>query len=212
MSNKAEFKELIKDNFITLLRRSGFKGSEFSYRKITNNHYIHALSIQDNKYDDSCCIEMGVFIDFIPNSLGNVILSSKVTPYDCDFKKRLLPKGTADYWWKYGENKQEAIDSIKNMVETYQDIGINFFKQFNDFPEPLNSITLEEIVSNDPKLESLGVPLNLRLSMTLARLHMFLKNYAEAIKFCNWGLININEATALKPVFEEIRKEISCNL
>ncbi|MBZ9685918.1 DUF4304 domain-containing protein [Clostridium estertheticum] len=204
-----ELKKLIKNNFAPILREFGFKGSGFSFRRVTNNHYIYVITVQANRQGGSYCIEMGVYIDFIPNSLGQKNLPSRVTAYDCEFNKRLSPKGI-DYWWKYGKSEQDSINDIKHMVKTFREVGIPFFEQFEDFPAPLDSIIVEDIVNESPRLEEIGAPLDLRLALTLARVHKYLNISTEGIKFCDWGLNNINCTTGLITVFEEIRKELIC--
>lgn len=205
MNNK-EIKDIIKDRFVPLLRNNGFKGSGLSFRKETNNHYVYALSIQINKYGGSFCVEMGVYIDFIPNSLGEIVQLSKVKPYDCEFRKRLSPNGVESFWWNYGGNTEYA-NEIDHLIKIFQENGLPYFKQFENFSEPLSSITIDDIEKNAPILKCLGAPLDTRLSLTLARLCQFLNKYNETITFCDWGLKNIGRGTALIPIFEDIKRE-----
>jgi len=63
----ADFKKLMKDYFAPIMRKHGFIGSGFNYRKIAENHYIYTVQIQADKYGEGCWIELGVTVDFLPN-------------------------------------------------------------------------------------------------------------------------------------------------
>lgn len=202
----AEVRKLIKEEFVPILHANGFIGAGTSFRKITDNHYIYSLTIQMNRYGGSFCVELGVFIDFIPDTLGALVLPQKVKAYDCEFRKRLAPTGNTDFWWRYDGHVQDTYNNLDHLIRTFLDVGIPFFEQFNNFPEPLCSITIEDIVNSAPILDSLASPLNLRLVLTLARIHQFLNHYDKTISFCDWGLKNIGRATALTPDFEKIKE------
>lgn len=207
--NAAEFKKLMKVYFAPILRKYGFIGSGFNYKKITDNHYIYAVQIQSNKYGEGCWIELGVTTDFLPNTVGFTIDSKKITPLDCEFRKRLDP-GINDSMWLFGETEEEAKQATVHMANEFERNGLSYFGQFIDFPKPLSQITIEDIVNESPALKSLEPPLDLRLAMTIARVHTFLGNKREAIKFCEWGLKNIGPGiigTGLISIFEKIKQD-----
>ncbi|MBC8059049.1 MAG: DUF4304 domain-containing protein [Clostridiaceae bacterium] len=201
----AEFKKLMKNYFAPTLRKYGFKGSGFNYIKATENHYIYTVQIQSDKYGEGCWIELGVTTDFLPDTLGYTINPKKVSPLDCEFRKRLDPT-INDSMWLFGETEDKAKQSIVEMAHEFEQTGLVYFKQFVDFPSPLSLITIEDIINESPVLKHLESPLDLRLAMTVARVHTFLGNKRDAIKFCDWGLNNIGRATGLISVFEEIKQ------
>ena len=203
-----EFKKIMKDSFAPVLRKYGFIGSGFKYRKITENHYIYTVLVQSNKYGEGCWIELGVTTDFLPDTLGFTITPKKVSSFNCEFRKRLTMKN--DDMWLFGETKDEANHSILQMLTEFEINGIKYFEQFIDFPDPISSISIKDIMNESTKLQSLGAPLDLRLAMTVARVHTFLGNRDEAIKFCEWGLENINNAIGLIKVFREIIQQNLC--
>jgi hypothetical protein len=93
------------------------------------------------------------------------------------------------------------------MIIEFERNGLPYFEQFADFPSPLSLITIEDIEEKNPTLKKLESPLDLRLAMTIARIHTFLGNKSEAIKFCEWGLQNIGRATGLIEEFEKIKTD-----
>jgi hypothetical protein len=204
--NAAEFKKLMKNYFAPVLRKHGFKGSGFNYRKITGDHYIYTVQVQSYKYGVGCWVELGVTIDFLPDTVGIKINPSKVTPIDCEFRKRLDPT-TNDGMWLFGNTEDEANQSIQEMIIEFERNGMTYFEQFVDFPSPLSLITIEDIEEKNPTLNKLESPLDLRLAMTIARIHTFLGNKDEAIKFCEWGLQNIGRATGLIEEYEKIKTD-----
>ena len=142
--DSARFKVLLKDGFVPVLRQYGFQGSGFSFRRIMPDHFIHALSLQGNRYGGSCCVELGIHVDFLSNIIGKIIKPQKTTPYDCIIRRRLSLDGD-DYWWGYGESDQDAIKNITDLEEVFIQVGLPFFEEFRDFPGPLGTLTIEDI-------------------------------------------------------------------
>ncbi|KXS40112.1 DUF4304 domain-containing protein [Methanolobus zinderi] len=207
----SEFKKLLKNEFSPALRNLGFKGSGFNYRKITNEHYIYTATVQSCTWGEGCWIELGVTTDFLPDTLGKEIDVKKVTPYKCEFRKRLKsPTSTInDSMWPYGNTEDEANLSIEEMIQVFETEGIAYFDKFKNFPEPLSSITVEDIVTDIPRKNGLREysMTEVRLALTLARVHTFLGNKNEAIELCNWGLENIGRGIGLIEVFEDIKRK-----
>ncbi len=67
-------------------------GTDHHFVKTTDNHFIYTLVIQTDKSGGSCVMEMGVHLDFLPNSIGEFKSLNEITTYDCEFRKRLDKK------------------------------------------------------------------------------------------------------------------------
>lgn len=211
--NTKEFRKLIKEQFAPKLHELGFKGTNQHFIKTTDNHYIYTLVIQADKYGGSCVMEMGVHLDFLPNTIGEFISTNKITTYDCEFRKRISNKinwlsrfftGEHERWFEFGESEEEAFDIIRSMQEHFLDQGMSYFSQFNEFPKSITTITMGEIVNKAKKLEELGAPASLRLALLIARTHKFLGDDRKAHEFAQWGLNNIGFAQGLNKEFEGI--------
>ncbi|WP_169089661.1 DUF4304 domain-containing protein [Paenibacillus sp. PL91] len=86
----SKFRKLIKKHLAPALKEHGFIGTDHHFVKDNNNHVINAIVIQADKYGGSCVVELGVHLDFLPNTIRESIPISKLTVYDCEFRKRLI--------------------------------------------------------------------------------------------------------------------------
>lgn len=208
-----KFRSLISEELKPTLNELGFVGTNHHFINRTNDHYIYTLVIQANKYGGSCIMEMGVNMDFLLDDKN-----SNITVYDCEFRKRIQPKrffinrlfrhSNTEEWHQYGEDEEQAIYSIASMKSLFLSQGMNYYNQFNSFPNPLLSINIEEIKHQSKRLEQLGAPLNLRLVLLIAKTHLFLGNRKEAEKYADWGLKNIGKAVLLIKEFEGVLQEV----
>lgn len=107
-------------------------------------------------------------------------------------------------WFRHGESEEEAITTIIGMKELFTHKGISYYSQFEDFPEVLTSISLDEINNGSKKLKDLGAPPNLRMALLVARTYEFLGNFKEAREFASWGLHNIGDTSGLTKEFLRI--------
>lgn len=208
-----DFRKLIKEHFKPRLINLGFKGNDHYFVKHTNEHYIYTLVIQANKYGDSCLMEVGVHLDFLPNTINEYLVPENITTYDSEFRKRILKKTgwlnkllnqKNEDWFMYGNDEEEAIKTLDEMYKLFQEEGLKYFNQFRNFPEPLISISLGELKERSKHLEMLGAPLDLRLALVIARIHKFLGDLEKADEYARWGLANIKNATGLIKDFEGV--------
>lgn len=208
-----DFRKLLKVHLKPKLNELGFLGIDHHFRKYSEEHFIFTLVIQANKYGGSCIMEIGVHLDFLPTLTNERPDFNRITTYDCEFRKRLvgIPSWVQrilghkkEVWFDYGDDEKSAIQTIEKMYDLFITNGMKYLDQFRGFPEPLISITLEEIKEKSNKLKSLGAPSDLRLALLIAKTHKFIGNNDLAINFADWGLKNIGHATALQIHFESI--------
>jgi len=210
--NTKDFRKLIRVYFASKLHEAGFMGTDHHFVKTTDNHFIYTLVIQADKSGGSCVMEMGVHLEFLPNSIGEFKSSNEITTYDCEFRKRINKKENLfkrfftverEKWFQYGETEDDAIVTINEMKQLFLDQGMSYFSQFNDL-RIITSISLAEIIARSKKIEDFGAPLDLRLVLLIARTHKFLGNNRDAKEYAQWGLNNIGKATGLIKDFEAI--------
>ncbi|WP_338593963.1 DUF4304 domain-containing protein [Paenibacillus sp. Y5S-9] len=210
--NTKDFRKVIRVYFAPKLHEVGFMGTDHHFVKTTDNHFIYTLVIQADKSGGSCVMEMGVHLDFLPNSIGEFKSSNEITTYDCEFRKRLDKKANwfkrfftveRERWFQYGETDEDAIVTIDEMTQLFLDQGMSYFSQFND-PRMITSISLAEIIARSKKIKDFGAPLDSRLVLLIARTHKFLGSDRDAKDYAQWGLNNIGEAKGLIKDFEAI--------
>ncbi|WP_209444287.1 DUF4304 domain-containing protein [Paenibacillus ihuae] len=203
------------------MNQLGFMGSDHHFRKNSDEHFIYTLVIQGNRYGGSCIIELGVHLDFLPIGLNEKADNHNLTVYDCEFRERIEagipwtqrifgPAQAQAGWFEYGKSEADAIRTINRMYKVFKVRGLEYFDQFKGFPEPILSITLEELKAGRSKQQmSMGAPLDLRLALVIARTHEFVGDLNSSLKFAEWGLNHLGQATGLKPYFEELISRIT---
>ncbi|MEK4878743.1 MULTISPECIES: DUF4304 domain-containing protein [Paenibacillus] len=210
----SQFRKLIRQYLAPALHEVGFSGTDYHFVKVDNNHVIHTIVIQADKYGGSCVVELGVHFDFLPNPLGELIPAKKITVYDCEFRTRIvheltwfqsnvLRKKKSEAWFRYGDTEDESVAVVHKMREMIVRQGTMYFAQFNDFPHIITSITTNELSHRTKLLDAYGAPLDLRLALLIARTHAFLGNTVEAANFAHRGLENIGNVTGLIQDFTE---------
>ena len=94
------------------------------------------------------------------------------------------------------------------MINLFENQGMKYYKQFNDFDNSLLTINLNELVSGSKRLYELGSPPKIRLALILAKIHKYLGNNEKAREFVYWGLNNTRNATTLNKEFSMIIQEV----
>ncbi len=215
-----EFRKLLQLHRKPQLNQLGFMGSDHHFRKNSDEHFIYTLVIQGNRYGGSCIMELGMHLDFLPIGLNGKADIHNLTVYDCEFRKRIEagipwtqkifgPIQTQARWFEYGKSKADAIRTINRMYKVFKVRGLEYFEQFRGFPDPILSITLEQLKAERGKQQiSMGAPQNLRLALIIARTHEFVGDLDSSLKFAEWGLNQLGQAPGLKPYFEELISRI----
>lgn len=139
----AEFIEILKENFNPFIKELGFKGSKNNFYK-KNSPWIYVLNLNKDKYGGELTINVGVHLDFIENTLDKLPIPSKFNITDCIIDKNLVLEN-GNSWLFYGKNKTEAKETIEFMKELILEQAIPFLEQFNNYPEPFNKISVEDI-------------------------------------------------------------------
>ncbi|WP_310830091.1 DUF4304 domain-containing protein [Paenibacillus pedocola] len=215
-----EFRKLLQLHLKPRLNQLGFMGSDHHFRKNSDEHFIYTLVIQGNRYGGSCCMELGVHLDFLPIGLNGKADIHNLTVYDCEFRERIeagfpwaqriFARQPQARWFEYGESEADAIRTINRMYKVFKVRGLEYFDQFKGFPGPILSITLEHLKAERSKQRiSMGAPQNLRLALVIARTHEFVGDLDSSLKFAEWGLNHLGQATGLKPHFEELISRIT---
>jgi len=208
MDTKQIFYNQLKEDFIPVLRESGFKGSGQNFRRVTGE-VIHAINIQNYKYGGSCCINLGLHFTFLPacwNS-NSILEAQKIKEIDCEFRSRLTPKGENDYWWKFEGNEPfgSTSESIKHLCETYQQIGCGFFEEFNSV-ESLTSAIEISLLKQADYIDVAGGIVPVRGALTMARIYQHLGNRELQQEYATTGLEILGNAKSLKMELERLAK------
>jgi len=168
-----------------------FKTLEFKPRGRENVRYrapfIHCVGFQTDKGGGSCCVELGVHLDFLPLSHGPMPDVAKMAAYTCEIRRRMLPAdGMIDYWWTFGNDDVSSEESAKSLASTFQERGLSFFNQYTSISEAFQQFTPEDLHNGRaPSILSLT---EARASLLLVRIHTHLGLNDKARTFAQAGL------------------------
>lgn len=145
--NSSEFKKLSTKYLAPRLREKGWKGSGFNFYKITDNHIIQIFGIQGSWYGGSVCCETAIHFDFLTDLAGKP-LPNNISYASCLVRQRLTPKGEGDYHWTFRDNEADNIKSLNQIFDALEKFGGQFYKDFENFPEPFDKIKPNDFLTN----------------------------------------------------------------
>jgi hypothetical protein len=129
------FHELLKRDFVPVIRADGFKGSGTTFRRALTDR-IDVVNIQGSRSGGQCCVNLAVHFTFLPSAGGGRLPDwKKLKEYECAFRNRLHEVDEADLWWTYGASDGEANQSLASLIDTYRRQSALFFGKFEPFPD-----------------------------------------------------------------------------
>jgi hypothetical protein len=187
----SEFKKYITKYLSPKLRELGFKGSGFNFRKFAGN-YIHTIQFFGDKYGGRCWVEVGIHLDFLPDSLHKPIEIKKIKTIGC-FTRHSLHLENGNQMVDYGVDELEAKESIDLIFNIIIKSGIPYFNLFNSFPAPFNNISLVDLKKGNPKFDKFKINLGSMLTtLQLARIKYFMEFREEAKKIAEYGKTQVD--------------------
>jgi hypothetical protein len=195
------FMDALRQRFYPRLRAEGFKGSGQNLRRVVGP-VIQVINIQGSRHGGSCCVNLGIHLQFLPTVLGALPEAKTMDEPSCEFRRRLGRENESDHWWEYGSSEAEAQASAADLISLYFDRGAPFFARWADFPGPFEDVTVEQIARGDVN----GLPghkTQVRAALAMARIHEYLGNADLARSFALLGIANPRPGR-LKPDFEKV--------
>ena len=207
MDHYDRFHELLKQDFVPILRADGFKGSGSTFRRVKANR-VDVVNVQGSRYGGQCCVNVAVHFLFLP-SAGGVSVSEprKLKEYECAFRNRLREASESDHWWTYGASDSEAKASLASLVDIYRRRGAPFFAKFEPFPKVFEQITPAEMDAGDLSNMPPGNLTQVLAVLTMARIMDYLGHHQKCRGFAEVGLRNLGAATGLRAEFERLRDQ-----
>jgi hypothetical protein len=203
MDARAAFVDVLKSEFATKLRGLGFSGSGKHFRRV-DGEIVHAINIQASKHGDSCAVNLGLHLTFLPVNWRNALPHArKITVIDCEFRMRLSPEMKSDYWWKYGDLMESPTQSARHLIATYLECGEPYFQQYGSIEKIAAMISVDEIKQGS-YVHMFGGITPVRAALAMARIHLHWGHTIESKQFAEVGLANIGAANLLRREFESI--------
>jgi len=215
MNAKETFFDCLKSEFSPRLRAVGFTGSGQNFHR-TRDEVIQVINIQVNKYGGSCCVNLGLHMTFLAIAGENLLANpKKLKVTSCEFRWRLAPPGTTDYWWGYEEGVSAHLpytmeggrgtgptDKARHLIAIYEAYGEPRFKSVMTVEAVAQLFQPEDIISKK-QLPLYSYP-PARAALTMARIHRYLGKKELARQFAEVGLENIGKAKNLRAEFENL--------
>ncbi|MFT5820051.1 MAG: hypothetical protein ACI8ZM_001285 [Crocinitomix sp.] len=187
----SEFKKSITKYLTPKLRVLGFSGSGFNFNKISGN-YVHTIQLNGSKYGGEGYIEIGVHLDFLPDSVQLPIDKKKIKSIDC-FTRHSLLLENGKQMVDYGANESETKESIELIHKMIIQDAIPYFNLFNGFPSPFDKISLSDLKNHNSEFDNYQLSLDSMLTtLHLARIKFWMGLKDEAIKFAEYGKTQVD--------------------
>jgi hypothetical protein len=204
MDSYKRFHELLKRDFLPLIRAEGFKGSGTTFRRVFADR-IDLVNVQGSRFGNQCCLNFAVHFSFLPSAGGRVTDPKKLREYECAFRNRLHEASESDHWWTYGASDGEAKASLASLIDTYRRRSALFFGKFEPFPEVFEQITPAEIDAGRLSTMPPGNFTGVLAALTMARIMKHLGRGEKSRQFAEVGLRHLGGAGGLKTELELLR-------
>jgi hypothetical protein len=205
MDHYEGFHELLKHDFLPILRADGFKGSGTTFRRVLTDR-IDVVNVQGSRYGGQCCVNVAVHFPFLPSAGGTSVKDpKKFKDYECTFRIRLREASESDRWWTYGANDSEAKASLASLIDIYRRRSALFFAKFEPFPEVFEQITPTDMDAGDLSKMPPGSLTRVLAALTMARIMNHLDRNEKCREFAEVGLRHLGGAAGLKTELERLR-------
>jgi len=214
-SSRDTFFLVLRDEWVSFLSRSGFKGDGERFQRDIGD-VIHAIALQKNKYGGSCCVNLGVHLYFLPLTAGGLPqVGVPVRVESCEFQWRLTPPGFTDYWWAYEQGatahlpvsmlQEENLgprERARHLARTYEMNAEPAFQRLSTVNQIADLIRLKDL-SNEWRIVPQYAFTPGRAGLTMARIHQHLGNHELARRFAEVGLERVGKAKAVRAELEK---------
>ena len=199
------FHELLKRDFLPLLRTDGFKGSGTTFRRVRADR-IDVVNVQGSRSGGRCCINVAVHFSFLPSAGGvRVTDRKKLKEHECAFRNRLHAASESDHWWAYGSSDSETNASLASLIDIYRRRSALFFGRFEPFPNVFEQITPSEIDAGDLSRMPPGSLTGVLAALTMARIMHHLGRREKCREFAEVGLRHFGRAVGLRAELGRLR-------
>ena len=190
------------------LREHGFQGSGTRFGRY-QPPVINCIRIQGRSDGTSCCVNLGITFDFVPDMRGRD--PGEFDESACEFRTRLTPRrGQHDYWWAYSLLSSLNRRKVKHIADCFDKSGRPFFDLFAKFPEPFSNLTVDEF--KDGKKPSCFpdtmLPTRMRQMLISSFALKHIGKSADAAEIARMALAELGESRSagrgLVPHFEEV--------
>jgi hypothetical protein len=143
----------LHDELVPVLHAAGFAGTKLVWRR-TIGEVIQIVDLQDSKWRDSCYVNLGVHLRFLPTASGLAVTGPIDEPL-CEFRRRLAP-GEARYGWSYGATEVEAHANARELVAVFRDRGLPYLATWSELPGAFAAITPGDLRVRQAELDDMG--------------------------------------------------------
>jgi len=169
LDSKRKFLDVLKREFAPRPRDQGFSGSGQNYRRSVGE-VIHAINIQGSRYGDSCSLNAGLHLTYLPlywsDTLPNI---RRIREVDCEFRCR-ISLTQSDHWWGYGKVETESVRNARHLIKTFAIAGEPLFERFRSVDRIVKTWSVEALES-DPSMPWPFSWTHIRIALALARIH-----------------------------------------
>ncbi|HAB16771.1 MAG TPA: DUF4304 domain-containing protein [Verrucomicrobiota bacterium] len=191
----------IRAHLFPQLKEDGFSGSGRTFRRVISGS-IQVVNVQGSRDSGQFAINLGIQPVSVPDVLGNVPDSKKITESLCEFGRRLAEAGE-DQWWDYGLSQESMDVAVLRAAGVYVRVGRPLLAQLGGGNSPLSLVSPEDF--DQGKIDLLGFGhASARLALVFARMRKAEGRLAESRAFAAYGLAHLGRATLLRAELEKL--------
>jgi len=183
---------------VPILRDEGFRGSGRTFRRV-QGLLIHVLNLQGSMYSKQFAVNLGFHLSFLPGPTGRPVEPTKIVESECEFRRRLTAGGS-DHWWVHGDDARSIEEAVRSAVEMYVEHGRRAWSEVATFPESLEGVTPESLITDVPLPGGFGNTL-VRTALAFARIRQYQGDATSARQFAKVGVAKLGAATGLRGAF-----------
>ena len=199
------FAEQLKERFAPALRSIGFKGSGTHFRRV-NGEVINAIWVQSSRDGTKCAVNLGLHLAFLPVNWKAALPNlAQIKEIDCEFRDRLAPPGTEDYWWEYGSLLCPPSKHVAHLYSTYFEHGEPRFRAYETVEAVAQMFSPDQLRSGTYMKGFGGITVP-RAALAMARIRVRLGQKELAAEYARIGLEELGNASALRSVLEEFTR------
>ncbi len=197
--DRTAFMKAISTKLYPILRAEGFSGSGNTLRRI-NDPIVHVFNLQGSSGGETCYVNFGAHLMFLPKSGGGQPDAKKLKEYECAFRDRLDPPTGQGFGWSYGTDQDEMNETIAFICDHWSIYGHEFFNRYSLYPNDFASLV-------ENSVESTVHPIEL---ITLARIAAHLGKNTRAKALAKEALRRCPErATGLRTDLEQLVHDVT---
>lgn len=207
----AEFKKYVSKYFAPEIRKAGWKGSGFLYKKENDFPVIFLMGFQPRSSGGSFFVEYSIYFPFVNDIRSERIELKKIKYANAELwcRNSIMDNGK---WFQIPESENEIKKQLQDIWETFEKVAIPEFEKSTNYIERIDEVKITRELISTP----VDFPFNLsgktraRELMTLAEIYRYKGEKNKVSELCSMAIELIGDkmvGSGLLPLLNEMKSE-----